>query len=222
MNDENSKKKESSRSQENIYKFNGWFMSLSRKKNSNNKENQLSNYDTNSNSVFYTLRKRIQKTFTASTRLNKVKAIEIDMPAGVRLSANSSTNVSTEANDFARIVMEMQNPIQLSSTTTDIRNYPIPPVPSSSPSNELQSETSMNQDDQDLDLMMKNVRSALCRHGYYWGSASSKTAQQILGGKPNGSYLVRDSQTEKYLFTLSFRSGGVTLHCRIDYADNNW
>jgi suppressor of cytokine signaling 6/7 len=47
-------------------------------------------------------------------------------------------------------------------------------------------------------------------------------AQLKLKTQPNGSFLVRDSQTKKYQFTLSFRSAGKTLHCRIDYIDGYW
>jgi suppressor of cytokine signaling 6/7 len=43
-------------------------------------------------------------------------------------------------------------------------------------------------------------------------------AQHKLRYEPNGSFLVRESQTKWSKFTLSFRSGGKTLHSRIDYV----
>lgn len=44
--------------------------------------------------------------------------------------------------------------------------------------------------------------------------SSRAAAQKILSNKQNGSFLIRDSSTEKTSFTLSFRANGKTLHCR--------
>lgn len=59
-------------------------------------------------------------------------------------------------------------------------------------------------------------------YGWYRGSMSRSVAQKKLQGQPNGSFLLRNSQTNGYHFTLSFRSAGNTLHCRIEYSDGYW
>lgn len=73
-----------------------------------------------------------------------------------------------------------------------------------------------------LDSTIKNTREELSQCGWYWGKLNRASAQKRLAQKENGSFLVRDSQTEQYQFTVSFRSSGITLHCRIDYLNNYW
>lgn len=60
------------------------------------------------------------------------------------------------------------------------------------------------------------------RFGWFWGNISRVRAQKELHGKPNGSFLVRDSQTIGTHFTMSFRSVGITLHYRIEYLNEWW
>lgn len=59
-------------------------------------------------------------------------------------------------------------------------------------------------------------------HVWYWGEISRQHAQKQLTGKPNGSFLVRDSETSGSQFTLSFRIANYTLHYRIRYHDKYW
>lgn len=63
---------------------------------------------------------------------------------------------------------------------------------------------------------------AMNPHGWYRGGMSRDIAQKKLQGQPNGSFLVRDSQTSGCNFTLSFRSAGITLHYRIENTDGLW
>lgn len=42
-------------------------------------------------------------------------------------------------------------------------------------------------------------------------------AEMKLKGKPDGSFLVRDSSDPRYILSLSFRSQGVTHHTRMEH-----
>jgi len=55
---------------------------------------------------------------------------------------------------------------------------------------------------------------------WYWGPLTSKETEKILENKEDGAFLVRDSSDDKYLYSLSFRLGGRTLHTRIEYLGN--
>ncbi|XP_052862244.1 cytokine-inducible SH2-containing protein [Anopheles cruzii] len=192
-------------------------------------------------SVFYTLRKRFQKKFTSV----KVKAYE---PDGLASSCTANTpssgsnsvaqcNGSTTAvrdsgacltgNDFARIVIERhtQNPIRFSANLPVIMNRDI--VPNMVGHDRAGGGDPAPLDAPDgcrstLDDTMSRMRVDLLQYGWYWGKLTRSSAQKRLARQCNGTFLVRDSQTEKYQFTVSFRSSGITLHCRIDYKNNYW
>ena len=53
--------------------------------------------------------------------------------------------------------------------------------------------------------------------GWYWGPLSWDEANRMLGSKPDGSFLVRDSSDDRYILSLSFRSQGKTHHTRIQH-----
>lgn len=42
-------------------------------------------------------------------------------------------------------------------------------------------------------------------------------AEIKLKGKPDGSFLVRDSSDPRYILSLSFRSQGITHHTRMEH-----
>uniref|UniRef100_A0A672PF56 Suppressor of cytokine signaling 7 n=1 Tax=Sinocyclocheilus grahami TaxID=75366 RepID=A0A672PF56_SINGR len=59
--------------------------------------------------------------------------------------------------------------------------------------------------------------SALRICGWYWGPMNWEDAEMKLRGKPDGSFLVRDSSDPRYILSLSFRSQGVTHHTRMEH-----
>lgn len=69
---------------------------------------------------------------------------------------------------------------------------------------------------------MANERREMSKHGWYWGTITVNAAQRKLNGKPNGSFLVRDSHTGPFQFSISFRSAGYTLHTRVDFIAGYW
>ncbi|MPC82889.1 Suppressor of cytokine signaling 5 [Portunus trituberculatus] len=51
---------------------------------------------------------------------------------------------------------------------------------------------------------------------FYWGKMDRYEAERLLEGRPEGTFLLRDSAQEEYLFSVSFRRYGRSLHARIE------
>lgn len=58
--------------------------------------------------------------------------------------------------------------------------------------------------------------------GWYWGPMSGEMAEKFLGQEPCGSFLVRDSSDERYIFSLSFKLDGMVRHVRIEQDQGNF
>lgn len=56
----------------------------------------------------------------------------------------------------------------------------------------------------------------------YWGVMDRYEAETLLEGKPEGTFLLRDSAQEDYLFSVSFRRYGRSLHARIEQWNHNF
>lgn len=52
--------------------------------------------------------------------------------------------------------------------------------------------------------------------GFYWGVMDRYEAERLLENRPEGTFLVRDSAQEEFLFSVSFRRYGRSLHARIE------
>jgi len=59
-------------------------------------------------------------------------------------------------------------------------------------------------------------------HGWYWGPLSGEAAENILSNEPDGSFLVRDSSDDHYIFSLSFKLNGGVRHVRIEHDHGNF
>ncbi|KAL1517101.1 hypothetical protein ABEB36_000909 [Hypothenemus hampei] len=51
---------------------------------------------------------------------------------------------------------------------------------------------------------------------FYWGKIDRYEAERLLEGKSEGTFLLRDSAQEEFLFSVSFRKYGRSLHARIE------
>lgn len=47
-------------------------------------------------------------------------------------------------------------------------------------------------------------------------------AERLLDGKPEGTFLLRDSAQEDYLFSVSFRKYNRSLHARIEQFNHKF
>jgi len=51
---------------------------------------------------------------------------------------------------------------------------------------------------------------------FYWGKMDRYEAEELLDKKPEGSFLLRDSAQDEFLFSVSFRRYSRSLHARIE------
>uniref|UniRef100_A0A8C5Q6P2 Suppressor of cytokine signaling 4 n=1 Tax=Leptobrachium leishanense TaxID=445787 RepID=A0A8C5Q6P2_9ANUR len=56
----------------------------------------------------------------------------------------------------------------------------------------------------------------------YWGVMDRYAAEALLESKPEGTFLLRDSAQEDYLFSVSFRRYSRSLHARIEQWNHNF
>uniref|UniRef100_S4RUF1 Suppressor of cytokine signaling 5 n=1 Tax=Petromyzon marinus TaxID=7757 RepID=S4RUF1_PETMA len=57
---------------------------------------------------------------------------------------------------------------------------------------------------------------------FYWGVMDRYQAEALLEGRPEGTFLLRDSAQEDYLFSVSFRRYGRSLHARVEQWNHNF
>lgn len=51
---------------------------------------------------------------------------------------------------------------------------------------------------------------------FYWGKIDRYQAEALLANQPEGSFLLRDSAQDDFVFSVSFRRYNRTLHARIE------
>ncbi|XP_046391083.1 uncharacterized protein LOC124159361 [Ischnura elegans] len=59
-------------------------------------------------------------------------------------------------------------------------------------------------------------------YGWYWGPISGEAAEKILFNEPDGSFIVRDSSDDHYIFSLTFKLNGCVRHVRIEHDQGNF
>ncbi|XP_013114164.2 uncharacterized protein LOC106091982 [Stomoxys calcitrans] len=57
---------------------------------------------------------------------------------------------------------------------------------------------------------------------FYWGKMDRYEAERLLEGKPEGTFLLRDSAQEEFLFSVTFRKYGRSLHARIEQSGHRF
>jgi len=55
---------------------------------------------------------------------------------------------------------------------------------------------------------------------FYWGKIDRYEAEELLSDKPEGSFLLRDSAQDDFVFSVSFRRYSRSLHARIEEEDH--
>lgn len=54
------------------------------------------------------------------------------------------------------------------------------------------------------------------QYGWYWGPICGEAAEKILSNEPDGSFIVRDSSDDHYIFSLTFKLNSCVRHVRIE------
>ncbi|XP_073825378.1 suppressor of cytokine signaling at 36E [Musca autumnalis] len=57
---------------------------------------------------------------------------------------------------------------------------------------------------------------------FYWGKMDRYEAERLLEGKDEGTFLLRDSAQEEFLFSVTFRKYGRSLHARIEQSGHRF
>ncbi|XP_060594835.1 suppressor of cytokine signaling 5-like isoform X2 [Ruditapes philippinarum] len=56
----------------------------------------------------------------------------------------------------------------------------------------------------------------IIKSSFYWGVMDRYQAEKLIENKPEGTFLLRDSAQDEFLFSVSFRRYGRSLHARIE------
>ncbi|XP_049864460.1 uncharacterized protein LOC126365850 isoform X1 [Schistocerca gregaria] len=87
----------------------------------------------------------------------------------------------------------------------------------------------INEDDDDVEIageeLSMDFASSIEKvkdYGWYWGPISGEAAEKILSNEPDGSFIVRDSSDDHYIFSLTFKLHGCIRHVRIEHDQGNF
>jgi hypothetical protein len=67
------------------------------------------------------------------------------------------------------------------------------------------------------DIFIQSLLVMLFQCDWYWGPICGTAAEQVLSNEPDGSFLVRDSSDDRYIFSLTFKLNGTVRHVRIEH-----
>jgi hypothetical protein len=55
----------------------------------------------------------------------------------------------------------------------------------------------------------------LFQQAWYWGNISTKKSEQLLTDHPPGTFLVRDSRSDNYFFSISYQTESGVFHSHV-------
>lgn len=58
--------------------------------------------------------------------------------------------------------------------------------------------------------------------GWYWGAISAKESKKLLENQPSGTFLVRDSQSDNYIFTIVYKTTNIVGQTRVPRFRGNF
>lgn len=137
-----------------------------------------------------------------------------------RCSGRSVTNEGDES------LSNSEKVINVSKSNEDKRkkfqSRALPPLPKKEPAevnNEITEDKTTDKDDRRNENRSFHFTSSIEKvkdYGWYWGPLSSEAAEKVLSNEPDGSFIVRDSSDDHYIFSLSFKLNNCVRHVRIE------
>lgn len=125
--------------------------------------------------------------------------------------AVSPAESQDEDEDADPVVFNDEDDIE-SQSRSPYTHRALPPVPAIDDSDSESDEEVRRQKIMDYAASIEKVKDC----GWYWGPVSGATAEKMLSSEPDGSFIVRDSSNEHYIFSLSFKLDGSVRHVRIE------
>ncbi|KAK7870461.1 hypothetical protein R5R35_000739 [Gryllus longicercus] len=111
---------------------------------------------------------------------------------------------------------------QLGGSEEQTSPEPVAPMPSpeEGPSGNFESEGDLAGEELSMDFAasIEKVKD----YGWYWGPISGEAAEKVLSNEPDGSFIVRDSSDDHYIFSLTFKLNGCIRHVRIEHDQGNF
>ncbi|XP_032675581.1 uncharacterized protein LOC116846170 isoform X1 [Odontomachus brunneus] len=118
-------------------------------------------------------------------------------------SSNGQVNVEQAEEALTVMVPKCESPSSVQQV----------PLSAARPEEDVAEDTSM-----DFAASIEKVKD----YGWYWGPISGEAAEKILSNEPDGSFIVRDSSDDHYIFSLSFRLNSCVRHVRIEHDQGNF
>uniref|UniRef100_A0A034VZF0 Suppressor of cytokine signaling 7 n=1 Tax=Bactrocera dorsalis TaxID=27457 RepID=A0A034VZF0_BACDO len=92
----------------------------------------------------------------------------------------------------------------------------LPPLPKKTESYIEQSRGNSTKKEEVRSLQFTSSIEKVKDYGWYWGPLSSEAAEKVLSTESDGSFIVRDSSDDHYIFSLSFKLNNSVRHVRIE------
>ncbi|VDN00807.1 unnamed protein product [Thelazia callipaeda] len=74
----------------------------------------------------------------------------------------------------------------------------------------------------DVDLSFSERMKVVRQSTWYWGNMSWRDAEKVLINQLPGTYLVRDSASDRHIFTISYRTESSVHHTRVSQYGGNY
>lgn len=128
---------------------------------------------------------------------------------------------SDEETDYNGLDEDGEDSGEDNKASSPFVNRALPPLPANQLEEDLEGSENvipLSEEEENakiLDYAASIERVKNC--GWYWGPVSGEMAEKLLSNEPDGSFIVRDSSDEHYIFSLTFKLNGLVRHVRIEH-----
>lgn len=100
--------------------------------------------------------------------------------------------------------LEQQNEIQFSSLSSD----------------DLYDAQTVDENNNQVPHDFMSAQMRLRQSGWYWGPLSREMASHVVNQQPDGAFLIRDSNHDCYLLTVTVKAQNKVFNIRMQHVDN--